>query len=231
MYSISMPRNSASEAERTKDRILDAAVARASRFGLESVSIGELAGDLDMSRSGVIGPFRSRDDLLDAALDSAVSLFRASVIEPALDTPPGPPRVTAIVDRWIGYLVSCPFPGGCFVTMASVELDGRPGPRRDRLARIVAGWHEWLTQEVHAIDPAQPPASARQVATMLIGISMAANQEIQLLRDPEAGARAKAAMFRALDSYLAPTATPGGRFTDQPQRIVRLLRLARGEPQ
>jgi AcrR family transcriptional regulator len=198
-----MPRNSASEAARTKERILDAAVARASRFGLESVSIGELAGDLEMSRSGVIGPFQSRDDLLGAALDSAVSLFRATVIEPALDTPPGLPRVAAIVDRWIGYLVSCPFPGGCFVTMASVELDGRPGPRRDRLARVVARWHEWLTQEIHATDPAQPPASARQVATMLIGISMAANQEIQLLRDPEAGARARAAMFRALDSYLA----------------------------
>jgi AcrR family transcriptional regulator len=135
-----MPRNSAFEAARTKERILDAAVARASRFGLESVSIGELAGDLEMSRSGVIGPFRSRDDLLGAALDSAVSLFRATVIEPALDTPPGLPRVAAIVDRWIGYLVSCPFPGGCFVTMASVELDGRPGPRRDHLARVVARW-------------------------------------------------------------------------------------------
>jgi len=206
-----MPRNSASDAARTKDRILDAAVARASRFGLESVSIGELAGDLDMSRSGVIGPFRSRDDLLDAALDSAVSLFRATVIEPALDTPSGLPRAAAIVDRWVGYLVGCPFPGGCFVTTASVELDGRPGPRRDRLARVVARWHGWLAQEIHAIDPAQPLASARQVATMLIGIAMAANQEIQLLNDPEAGARAKAAMSRALDSYLAPAATRRGQ--------------------
>jgi hypothetical protein len=38
---------------------------------------------------------------------------------------------------------------------------------------------------------------------MLIGISMAANQEIQLLGDPEAAARARAAMYRALDSYQA----------------------------
>lgn len=195
-----MPRNSAAEAAQTKSRILDAAVARASRFGLESVSIGELAADLDMSRSGVIGPFRSRGDLLDAALDSAVSSFRAAVIEPVLGIPQGRSRVAAVVDRWVGYLVDCPFPGGCFVTMASVELDGRPGPRRDRLARMVAGWHEWLTREIHAIDPAQPLASARQVATMLIGISMAANQEIQLLRDPEAGDRARASMLRALDS-------------------------------
>jgi AcrR family transcriptional regulator len=198
-----MPRNSAYEAARTRERILDATVARASRFGLESVSIGELAADLDMSRSGVIGPFRSRDDLLDTAFDSAIALFRATVIEPARDAPPGLPRAAALVDRWIGYLVDCPFPGGCFVTMASVELDGRPGPRRDHAARIVARWHEWLTQEIHAIDPSQPLASAQQVATMLIGISMAANQEIQLLGDPEAGARAKAAMFRALDSYRA----------------------------
>jgi AcrR family transcriptional regulator len=196
-----MPRNSAPEAARTKARILDTTVARASRFGLESVSIGDLAGDLDMSRSGVIGPFRSRDDLLDTALDNAVSLFRATVIEPALETPPGLTRMFAIVDRWIGYLVDSPFPGGCFITMASVELDGRPGPRRDHLARIVADWHAWLTREIHATDPAQPLVSAQQVATMLIGISMAANQEIQLLGDPEAGARAKAAMSRALVSF------------------------------
>jgi AcrR family transcriptional regulator len=195
-----MPRNSAADAAQTKSRILDAAVARASRFGLESVSVGELAADLDMSRSGVIGPFRSRGDLLDAALDSAVSSFRAAVIEPVLAIPQGRSRVAAVVDRWVGYLVDCPFPGGCFVTMASVELDGRPGPRRDRLARMVAGWHEWLTWEIHAIDPARPLASARQAATMLIGISMAANQEIQLLRDPEAGERARASMLRALDS-------------------------------
>jgi AcrR family transcriptional regulator len=205
-----MPRNSATEAAQTKERILTAAVARASRFGLESVSIGELAGDLDMSRSGVIGPFRSRDDLLDSALDTAVSLFRAAVIEPALDTPPGLPRAAAIVDRWVAYLVDCPFPGGCFVTMASVELDGRPGPRRERLAQIVARWREWLTREISSIDPAQPLASAREVASMLMGISMAANQEIQLLRDPDAGPRARAAMFRALDSYPVPTTRPGG---------------------
>lgn len=201
-----MPRNSAAEAARTRDHIVGAAVARASRFGLESVSIGELAGDLGMSRSGVIGPFRSRDDLLDAALDSAVSLFRATVIEPALDAPPGLTRMAAVIDWWTGYLAHCPFPGGCFVTMASVELDGRPGPRRDRLAQVITRWHDWLTREIHAIDPARPLASARQAATTLIGISMAANQEIQLLADPEAGARAKAAMLQALDSYRAPAA-------------------------
>jgi hypothetical protein len=112
-----------------------------------------------------------------------------------------------MIDGWTSYLARCPFPGGCFVTMASVELDGRPGPRRDRLARIVARWHDWLTSEVHAIDQARPLASARQAATTLIGISMAANQEIQLLGDPEAGARAKAAMLQALDSY-SPAAAP-----------------------
>jgi AcrR family transcriptional regulator len=206
------PRSSAEEAARTRARIVHAAVNRGSALGLESISVRDLANDLRMSKSGVIGPFTSRADLLAAALDSAITTFQSTVIEPTMRTPAGTDRMADLVERWIDYLTQCPFPGGCFITAASIELDSRPGRLRDRIAQTVGRWHEFLTREVHALNPSQPVERAREVATTLIGISMATNQELQLLADPTAGPRAKQAMRTALTTFtLNPPIAPDTR--------------------
>jgi AcrR family transcriptional regulator len=213
------PRSSAREAARTRARIVHAAVARASAVGLDGVTVRDLAADLGLSKSGVLGPFASREQLLATAFDSAVATFRALVVEPVLALPPGRDRLLALLDRWVDYLVDCPFPGGCFLTTASVELDNRAGPLRDRTAATVARWLAFLTDEVLSAqaDPlltarADPRAgdsheSARDLATTLNGIAMSANQEIQLIGDPAAGARARRAMHAAVRLF-TPGAAP-----------------------
>ncbi|MBW8487231.1 TetR/AcrR family transcriptional regulator [Actinomadura parmotrematis] len=193
------PRHSALEAQRTRSRIVRAAVDEASRLGLEGLTVGSLAQRLGMSKAGLVGPFGSRERLLEAALDHAGAVFRAAVWEPLDGVPPGRDRLDRLIASWTGYLADCPFPGGCFVTAASSELDGRPGPLRDRLRAIVASWHAALRAEVAAAQaelpgPHRPPA---EVATTLVGLSMAANQEIQLLQDPSAAPRAREAMRHA----------------------------------
>jgi AcrR family transcriptional regulator len=203
------PRSSAEDAARTRARIVHAAVNRASALGLESISVRDLADDLRMSKSGVIGPFKSRSELLAAALDMAITTFQSTVIEPTMRTPAGINRMADLVERWVDYLTQCPFPGGCFITAASIELDNRPGRLRDRIAQTVGRWHEFLTREVHALNPSQPVERARDAATTLIGISMATNQELQLLADPAAGPRAKRAMRMALTTFtLNPPIAP-----------------------
>jgi AcrR family transcriptional regulator len=190
------PRSSVKEAAQTRARIVQATVDRASTAGLEGVSVRDLAADLGMSKSGVLGPFDSRGDLLETALDSAVAMFRQAVITPTLSEPPGPDRLLTLIDRWVDYLVDCPFPGGCFISAASTELDGRPGRLRDRLADAVTRWRVFVVETILAAHPGDPE-DAQDTATVLIGISMAANQEVQLLGDPSAGPRAKRAMRRA----------------------------------
>ncbi|MFB4308449.1 TetR/AcrR family transcriptional regulator [Actinomadura sp. GTD37] len=193
------PRHSTAEAARTRDRIVQAAVLDGSRLGLEGLTVGTLAQRLGMSKAGVVGPFGSRDQLLRAALEQACRIFAAAVTEPLKDLPPGPDRLGRLIDGWVGYLADCPFPGGCFVTAASSELDGRPGPLRERLSEIVASQRRALAAEVAAAQAGLPGPHrpAEEVATTLVGLSMAANQEIQLLGDPSAPARARAAMRHA----------------------------------
>ncbi len=193
------PRSSHAEAARTKERIVRVAVEDASRIGVDGLTIGALADRLGMSKAGVVGPFGSRENLQRAALEQAGRIFRAAVIEPLAELPPGAGRLARLIDIWIEYLTECPFPGGCFVTAASTELDGRPGPLRDRLRTVVTDWRIFLTAEVTA---AQAETSAlrrpaEEVATVLIGISMAVNQEIQLLGDRSAADRGRAAMRNA----------------------------------
>lgn len=178
---------------------MGAAVSEASRVGLEGLTVGSLAQRLGMSKAGLVGPFGSRERLLMAALDRACEVFRAAVTGPLEGLPPGPERLGRLIDGWVGYLADCPFPGGCFITAATSELDGRPGPLRDRLREIVAGNRGALAAEVAAAQAALPGPHrpAQEVATALMGLSMAANQEIQLLDDPAAAARARGAMRHA----------------------------------
>ncbi|MFI6519824.1 TetR family transcriptional regulator C-terminal domain-containing protein [Spirillospora sp. NPDC050679] len=154
---------------------------------------------MELSKAGLIGPFGSREQLLQAALDQAGAIFRAAVLEPLADVPPGRHRLDRLITSWVDYLADCPFPGGCFVTAASSELDGRPGPLREQLHGIVVSLRTSLAAEVaaaHAESPG-PHRPSEEVVTTLIGLSMAANQEIQLLHDPSAPARALTAMRHA----------------------------------
>lgn len=196
------PRSSVQDAARTRARIVQGTVDRASLLGLEGVTVRELAADVGLSKSGVLAPFGSREQLLESALDSAAATFRAVVVEPVLDRPPGRERLLALLDRWVDYLVDCPFPGGCFLTTASVELDNRAGPLRERTAHWVQRWLDFLTAEARAAGPGRLRERARELATVLYGIAMSANQEIQLLADPSAGARARRAMRAAVAAFV-----------------------------
>jgi hypothetical protein len=106
------------------------------------------------------------------------------------------PRFRQLID----YLVRCPFPGGCFITSASAELGSRPGSLRDQLLQAVTARRSFLVAEIKASRPRQPQARAEEIATTLIGISMAANQELQFLHDSGAAERARHAMREAIAS-------------------------------
>ncbi|MFG1615331.1 TetR/AcrR family transcriptional regulator [Nonomuraea wenchangensis] len=195
-------RNSVEAAQATRERIVATGVLRASADGLHGLTIGSLAGDLGMSKAGVVGPFGSRAALQLAVLARAADLFAAAVVEPGLRAEPGLPRLRAVVGRWCDYLESSPFPNGCFVTAASCELDARPGELRDLLLATVVRWRAFLREQIVLAQEAGELAATPDpddLVAALTGIAMAANQEIQLLADPAAPARARRLMLAALE--------------------------------
>src|SRR3954454_14622556 len=162
-----MPRRSAIEAAGTRDAIIRRAADIGSVEGLEGLTIGRLATDLEMSKAGVIGHFGSKEELQLAALALAAAIFRSEVGEPAADLEPGLPRLLGILDAWVAYADRPSFPGGCFIAAASFEWDAREGRVHDAVAAFTNRWRKVLAAEIRtAVDAGDLPADtdAEQVA-------------------------------------------------------------------
>ena len=195
-----MPRRSAAAVADTRADVLDAAVRRASVDGLEGMTIGRLADELSMSKSGLFGLFGSKEELQVATFDRAVDHFTREVWQPVAKREPGLPRLTALIDRWIAYHRRRTLPGGCFVTTATIEFDARPGPLRDAVARARRRMHVALEADIRAAIEAgdlSPDLNPADAAFTLYAIASAASQAIQL-DEPGAAARARRAMRAVL---------------------------------
>src|SRR5215213_7147679 len=154
-----MPRRSLADVADSRASAVEAAVDVASVEGLEGITIGRLAAELAMSKSGLIGRFGDKEAMQRAVLAAAVERFTDAVWRPASGAEPGLPRLEAIIDAWIEHLRGGDFPGGCFVTTASVEYDARPGPLRDDVAAAVSRWLAVLEAEARrARDAGDLPA-------------------------------------------------------------------------
>lgn len=74
--------------DRTRLTIVRRAADIASLEGLEGLSIGRLAGDLEISKSGVFAHFGSKEELQLAAIAAASDVFVEHVLTPVRATPP-----------------------------------------------------------------------------------------------------------------------------------------------
>jgi AcrR family transcriptional regulator len=196
-----MPRRSAVHVAGSRAQTLDAAVALASVVGLEGLTIGVLADQLEMSKSGLVGRFGSKEQLQLAALELAADIFRDAVYEPAAAHSSGLPRLNAICDAWIAYLADPPFPGGCFLTTASVEFDARPGPVNAAVQNVMNAWMRALEREAAvAIDNGElsQATDPKDVAFTINALAVGANCDYQLHRDRGALERARRAMALVL---------------------------------
>lgn len=196
-----MARRTAEDVASSRATAVAAAIDLASIEGLEGITIGRLATELSMSKSGLIGRFGDKQALQRAVLEAAVERFTASVWLAASDVAPGLPRLEAIVDAWIDHLRGGTFPGGCFVTTASVEYDARPGPLRDDVAAVVRRWLAVLEAEARTAIEAGDLADDRDpadIAFALHALASGGGVAARLTDDPSGFDRTRRAMRRAI---------------------------------
>jgi AcrR family transcriptional regulator len=180
----------------TRQTILDLAVARSSVVGLEGLTIGRLADELNLSKSGLYAHFKSKEALQVAVLEQAAELFTQIVIRPALKEPRGEPRVRALFERWLAWSKSQVVPGGCVFASASIEYDDQPGPVRDYLVRTQQDWVDLIaTTARFAVEAGhfRTNLDGKRFAQELYGTLLAYLHFSRLLGDPETEARTRAA--------------------------------------
>ena len=154
-----MPRRSALEAAGTRDAIIRRAADIGSVEGLEGITIGRLAADLEMSKAGVIGHFGTKEQLQLSTLAFAADLFREQVWDPSEDLRPGLERLLAICASWTRCAAEPFLSGGCFIAATTFEFDEREGRVHDELERVVGRWRKTLVREItQAIADGDLPA-------------------------------------------------------------------------
>jgi len=192
---------------RSRAAVLERSVQMASREGLEGLTIGALAADLEVHKSNVFALFGSKEELQLATLAAARAILIEHVIAPALASEEGLPRLLAIGDAWCDYLGANVFAGGCFLCAASTEMDGRPGPVRDAVASVMREWIAVLSANIEAAIAAGDlpgDVDAAALAFRLNALGMAANWQRQLMDDPSGIEHARAAWRAELDTHRYP---------------------------
>jgi AcrR family transcriptional regulator len=197
--------------DRTRRAILTAAVNIASVEGLEGLTIGRLATELEMSKSGLFAHFGSKEELQISTVRAAAAIFGHRVVVPAEERfEPGIARLQAMLDYWLDYMERGIFAGGCFFAAATIEMDGRPGPVRDCVAQQMTRWAETLADYARAAierGELRDDTDPAQLAFELDALGIAVNSGWQLHEDASVFDRGHRAIRRRLEA----DATDAGR--------------------
>lgn len=185
--------------DETRQAVLDQAVDVARRVGLGGLTIGTLAEQAHLSKSGLFAHFRSKEALQLAVLERARQGFEAAVGAPTVRAPRGERRVRELFERWLEW--DCR-PGGCPFIAASTEFDDQPGPVRDRLVQDLRDLHDMIATVFRTgITEGEFRADADpdQFAQDFYGVILAFHHTSRLLGDERAAERAR----HSLDALLA----------------------------
>ncbi len=151
----------------TRAAILERAVDLASVEGLEGLTIGRLAAELKMSKSGLFAHFGSKQELQLATVAAAAARFRTAVLEPALEHARGAERLRAMTDGYLQHLSL--YSGGCFWGATSAEYDDRPGPVRDAIAAALDAWLAALAANARDAGIGDPERFAFEAYAIVMG--------------------------------------------------------------
>lgn len=162
----------------TRDNILNVAFKLASENGLESLTIGELAKQCAMSKSGLFAHFNSKDNLQVSVLEYANEIFIKRVIAPARHAYQGnyEQKIRMLLEHWLGWNHS--FQGSCMFLDAWRETGIEQQPAQKALNQVVASWLEYLRIQIdNAVknNEFQPDLDSKQATFELYGLYLSAH--------------------------------------------------------
>ncbi len=216
-----LPRNERSyyylpmgKGEETRLSILDKALSSATTMGLEGLSIGSLAAETGMSKSGLFAHFQSKEALQIQVLEHGATRLTDKVLRPALGVARGEPRIRALFDAWFVWLGSGNLPGGCPFIAAATELDDRDGPVRDTLVRLEKQQIDFLARAAEIAVKERhfrPDLDCDQFAYELYSVFLGHHHFSRMMRCVNAAERAMVAFESLLERSRSSEYQPPSR--------------------
>jgi AcrR family transcriptional regulator len=172
----------------TRERILNVAMHMVREYGFDSLTIGETARVVGMSKSGVFAHFESRDELLLNVIEFTAQDFKLNVYERAIQHKRGVERIYALSRYWLKW--SNQPSGGCPFMSGAFEFDDRPGVIRDAIVKHEKAVHDiWERAAKIAVEENEFSTSAdcKQFAYEIFGNLLSFHIYKRLLNDTKAG--------------------------------------------
>ncbi len=189
----------------TRAKILTRGLAIMSQAGLAGVTLGVLADQVGMSKSGLFAHFQSKEQVQIELLNHSGEFARARVIDPSMTAKPGLPRLKALIHNWFGWAQRAGLPGGCPVAAGLFEFDDVEGAIRDKILAMEREWRGLLTQLVReAIDLGhlRRDLDVEQFIWELCGIYLSHHAAHRFLRSADADRRAETALQSLVERAL-----------------------------
>jgi AcrR family transcriptional regulator len=192
-----------SKGEKTRRAIITRALAIVSDVGYEGLSIGVLATETKLSKSGLFAHFKSKEALQLGVVEEVIHRFTARVVHPALAAPRGEPRIRVLFDKKLEWIRGQQDLRGCLLQKGALEYHTRVGhPVRKRVVHALQEWRELAmrcTQGAISEGQFRTDLDAAQFVYEFDGITMIYQQAQGLMRDRDAGERALTAFESLLD--------------------------------
>jgi AcrR family transcriptional regulator len=193
------------KAELTRERILRQGLALMSQSGLTGVTLGSLADQVGMSKSGLFAHFHSKEQVQIELLQHMAQFAQEHVVQPAMSAGEGLPRLKALVNNWFGWAQRAGLPGGCPVAAGLFEFDDVEGAVRNQILAMESEWRDLLKQLVQqAVNQGhlRRDLDVDQFVWELCGIYLSHHAAHRFLRAADADSRAQTAFQALLDRAL-----------------------------
>lgn len=186
----------------TREKILRQGLALMSQAGLGGVTLGVLADQVGMSKSGLFAHFRSKEDVQVELLSHMAEFAQRRVVEPSMKADDGRPRLEALVHNWFGWAQRAGLPGGCPVAAGLFEFDDVEGAVREKILEMESQWRALLITLVERavnLGHLRADLDVEQFVWELCGIYLAHHAAHRFLRSADADQRAQIAFQTLLD--------------------------------
>jgi AcrR family transcriptional regulator len=184
----------------TRERILHQGLALMSQAGLSGVTLGVLADQVGMSKSGLFAHFRSKEDVQVELLTHMAEFVMEHVVRPSMTVSEGLPRLRALVRNWFGWAQRAGLPGGCPVAAGLFEFDDIEGLVRNKILEMEGAFRRTLIELVQRaveLGHLRHDLDIDQFVWELCAIYLGHHAAHRFLRAADADSRAQRA-FRAL---------------------------------
>src|SRR2546421_4663746 len=171
--------NSQQPVEGKRERLVRSAADLLYRRGVDSPTLAEIAQDADVPPGNVYYYFKTRDELIEAVIDSRINDLRQALDSLSARADPRP-RLKGLARLWTANQADIAT-SGCPIGTLCSELNKRDRGLDTRSAILLSAAAHWIAEQLRQLGRSDAPELAMTILATVQGAALLANT----LRDPK----------------------------------------------